>query len=97
MQAIPDLAVNLDFSKAEYIKPAFLLEDWRGRESDLLCLIPYLFFGGMGLLLGAAASILLASLLSAHFASNKFIPAIIWNLGIAGLAFGTLFFLLQMG
>jgi hypothetical protein len=65
--------------------------------STLLCLVPYLFFDGTGLLLGAAASILLASLLSAHFASNKFIPAMIWNLGIAGLAFGTLFFLLQMG
>ena len=40
-QAVPDVASRLDFDHAEYIKPAFLLEDWRRRESDLLCLIPY--------------------------------------------------------
>ena len=40
-QAVPEIAPCLDFDHADYIKPAFLLEDWRGRESDLLCLIPY--------------------------------------------------------
>ncbi len=40
-QVVPDVAANLDFGRVQYIKPAFLLEDWRGRESDLLCLIPY--------------------------------------------------------
>jgi hypothetical protein len=42
IEAVPDLAAHLDFNRARYIKPAFLLEDWRQRESDLLCLIPYL-------------------------------------------------------
>jgi hypothetical protein len=41
LQAVPDIAPYLDYDHARYIKPAFLLEDWRGRESDLLCLIPY--------------------------------------------------------
>jgi hypothetical protein len=41
VEAVPDIASHLDFAQARYIKPAFLLEDWRGRESDLLCLIPY--------------------------------------------------------
>ncbi len=41
VEAVPDIASHLVFEQAEYIKPAFLLEDWRGRESDLLCLIPY--------------------------------------------------------
>jgi hypothetical protein len=41
VQAVPEIASRLVFEEAQYIKPAFLLEDWRGRESDLLCLIPY--------------------------------------------------------
>ncbi len=41
VEAVPDIASHLVFEQARYIKPAFLLEDWRGRESDLLCLIPY--------------------------------------------------------
>ena len=39
--AVPEVASCLDFARADYIKPGFLLEDWRSRESDLLCLIPY--------------------------------------------------------
>ncbi len=41
VEAVPDIASHLDFAHTHYIQPAFLLEDWRGRESDLLCLIPY--------------------------------------------------------
>jgi hypothetical protein len=41
MQAVPDLAPHLDYGHAQYLKPSFLLEDWRSRESDLLCQLPY--------------------------------------------------------
>jgi hypothetical protein len=41
VEAVPDIAPHLEFDHTHYIKPDFLLEDWRGRESDLLCLIPY--------------------------------------------------------
>jgi hypothetical protein len=37
---LPDLAARLDFARAELIRPTFLLDDWRGRESDLLFLVP---------------------------------------------------------
>ncbi len=40
-KTVPELAAHMDFDHAPYIKPSFLLEDWRRRESDLLCLIPY--------------------------------------------------------
>lgn len=39
--ARPELVAHLDFSQAEYLTPAFLLEDWREREADLLCRVPY--------------------------------------------------------
>ncbi len=39
--AAPDLADALDCDCAELQPPAFPLDDWRHRESDLLFLIPY--------------------------------------------------------
>ncbi len=42
MDAIPDIASHLDFSKATQVDREFLIkDDWRKRESDLLFLIPY--------------------------------------------------------
>ncbi|MBV9124246.1 MAG: Rpn family recombination-promoting nuclease/putative transposase [Planctomycetes bacterium] len=38
---VPDLAAHLDFEHLEPVDRSFLLEDWRGRESDLLFRIPY--------------------------------------------------------
>lgn len=48
-----------------------------------------------GIFVGAPLSIALASILSARLAQNNVIPAIIWNLGLAALTFGCLYFLLQ--
>ena len=39
--AVPDLAPGFDCDRAELQPPAFPLDDWRYRESDLLFLIPY--------------------------------------------------------
>ncbi len=39
--ALPDLVAGFDFSRVECLPRDFLLEDWRGRESDLLFRIPY--------------------------------------------------------
>lgn len=39
--AVPDLAPRFDCDRAELQPPAFPLDDWRHRESDLLFLIPY--------------------------------------------------------
>ena len=64
--------------------------------SALLCLIPHLLLPSIGLICGAGLAISLSSLLSARYAGNKFIPAIIWNLGIAAFACGAVYFLLQM-
>ena len=48
-----------------------------------------------GLFLGAFLAIALASFVSASLAKNNFVPAVVWNLGIAFSAIATLFFLLQ--
>ena len=34
LDAIPDIAKDLDFNRVEQIEREFLTEDWRGRESD---------------------------------------------------------------
>lgn len=37
---LPDLAAGLDFQRTQVIHPGFLLDAWRGRESDLLVEVP---------------------------------------------------------
>lgn len=53
------------------------------------------FFPQHGVFFGALLVIAIASLLSAHYLKNRLIPAIIWNIGIAILASGFTYFLLQ--
>lgn len=38
---VPDLAAGFDFERAEPVDRSFLMEDWRGRESDLLVRVPF--------------------------------------------------------
>ena len=38
---LPEIALGLDFERAELLDREFLLDDWRQRESDLLFRIPY--------------------------------------------------------
>ena len=40
-EIVPDLAGRMDFERRELLGREFLLEDWRGRESDLLFRVPY--------------------------------------------------------
>jgi hypothetical protein len=40
-EAAPELAARLDFDRMQTVPRDFLLQDWRGRESDLLFLIPF--------------------------------------------------------
>lgn len=52
-------------------------------------------FQGYGVILGALLVIAISSAISAKYLQNRLIPAIVWNLGIALLAFGFIYFLLQ--
>jgi hypothetical protein len=38
---LPDLVERFDFSQIEVVERSFLLDDWRGRESDLLFRLPF--------------------------------------------------------
>ncbi len=42
MDAIPDIAKDLDFEHVEFLDEEFITDDWRGRESDLLVRIPWI-------------------------------------------------------
>lgn len=61
----------------------------------LACLIPFIF-SSAGLIVGAFIIIALTAALSAKEIDNKPIPAIVWNLGIAILAIGSAYFLLEI-
>jgi len=64
-------------------------------SSSIISLILLILWPAWGIFLGAAIVITIGSGLSAKLAQNRTIPAIVWNLGIAVLAFGFLYFLLQ--
>ncbi|HEV8052089.1 MAG TPA: VIT1/CCC1 transporter family protein [Parachlamydiaceae bacterium] len=61
----------------------------------LLCLAVAYFWSEYGIYLGAVIAITLSSAASAYLAKNQIVPAIVWNLGLAALAVGSVFFLLK--
>lgn len=60
-----------------------------------ICLATTFFIPSYGMLIGASLVISLAAGVSSSQARNRVIPAIIWNLGIATLSFGFVYFLLE--
>lgn len=64
-------------------------------SAALLCLGAYKFFPQYGLPIASATAIGLASTLSARHFQNRTIPAIVWNLGIAALGFGSIYFFIH--
>lgn len=63
--------------------------------ASIITLALYYFWPQFGIYLGAAATIGLASAMTAYLAQNEPIPAIIWNIGLAFFSIGTVYFLLQ--
>jgi hypothetical protein len=63
--------------------------------SAALCLIPLALWQPYGILVGALIAIWASATLAAKMVQNNIIPAVIWNFGLAALAFGSVFFLLQ--
>lgn len=61
----------------------------------LVCYSLLYFLPQYGIWIGSTLSIIFASIMSANFEGNKRIPAVIWNLGIAALAAGSTYFLID--
>lgn len=64
--------------------------------SGVLTLLLFYFFPSYGLPIGALLATALASWLVAYKAENRLLDAVVWNLGLAILAWGTLYFGLKM-
>lgn len=63
--------------------------------ASLLCFACFFAWPEYGIVLGSAISIGIASAVTAFMTQNETIPAIIWNLGLAILSIGTVYFLLE--
>lgn len=63
--------------------------------ASLVALVPLLFFGTPGIVCGTSITIALSAAAAAYLANNNPVPAIVWNLGLALLATGSLYCLLQ--
>ena len=61
-----------------------------------VCLCGFYLFSALGLTAAGLIVIASASAFAAYFENNRLIPAIVWNLGIAILSIGTLYFLSQL-
>jgi VIT1/CCC1 family predicted Fe2+/Mn2+ transporter len=59
------------------------------------CLLLQFLLPAFGLFVGATLTIAIASATAAYLAQNQTVPAIVWNLGIAVLALGCIYFLLE--
>lgn len=64
--------------------------------STMICLLLLALWSKLGMLVGSAIVIAISSGINAHLTANKRIPAIVWNLGIAALAVGAVYFLLEL-
>lgn len=62
----------------------------------LFCLISFYLFPDYGLWVSSFLTVAAAASLSTYYEGNKIIPAIVWNLGLAVLAVGTAYFLLEI-
>jgi vacuolar iron transporter family protein len=59
----------------------------------LLCLLGWYLEPFWGIILAAFATVGVAAFFSAKWEHNRLIDAVVWNLGIAALAFGSVYFL----
>lgn len=63
--------------------------------ATLLCGTGLIFFEGWGIIVAALAVIAAAVAISARYEQNRLVSAVVWNLGIAILAFATVYYLIQ--
>ncbi len=63
-----------------------------GALMALLILFTAVYFDSHWSLVATAASVAIGSCLTAFYARNRFVPAIIWNLGLLALAYGSFYF-----
>jgi len=63
--------------------------------ATVCCLLGLLAFGQWGIFIAALSMVSIGSALAAYHASNRLIPAIVWNVGLTALSFGAVYFLIQ--
>ena len=66
-----------------------------GVFASIICLAGFWLYPWTGLLFGAILILIASAAISAYHAKNQMIPAIVWNLGLAALSIGCVYFLLQ--
>ncbi len=63
--------------------------------ASLFCISGLLVFPSYGIIASSLIVIGIAGAVSAKYADNRWIPAIVWNMGLGALAFGCVYFLLD--
>lgn len=63
--------------------------------SSLACLLGLFLYSSAGIVTVAACIVGLSGFILAYYSENRLIPAVIWNVGLAALACGTVYFFLR--
>lgn len=61
-----------------------------------LCLAGYFAFGPMGFGIAAFTTVALSAAIASRHIGNRLLPAVVWNIGIASLSFGAVYFFMQL-
>jgi vacuolar iron transporter family protein len=64
-------------------------------SAAVFCLLSFLAYPNYGMPIGSALVLIVTSILTARYAQNRNIPAVVWNLGIAVLACGFVLYLFE--
>lgn len=63
--------------------------------STLLCLAGLYAFPSYGLIIASLFTLCLATFISSHYENNEPVPSMIWNLGIALISLGAIYFIME--
>jgi len=61
----------------------------------VVCFLVFFFFPSFGMWVGSFVTIAVSAFISATYEDNKRIPAVVWNIGLATITSGTIYFLLD--
>lgn len=61
--------------------------------ASVICLLALIVLPSFGLLIGALLILAISGAVLAYHAQNRWVPAMVWNMGLGGLSFGCVYFL----
>lgn len=95
LQVMAQEELGLSLETAEHPLKQGLGAAIGGSISGLIVIAFYLIWPSFGFFIGTLLNLSIGAAVSAYYEGNRLIPAIVWNLALGSLTFGTTFFLFE--